>query len=241
MKSPTLYRAQVASTTMLSEGIRCVGIRFLQPEELLFKPGQYVAIHIQGVDEMAYYSIATSPSSRHEIELLVKEDPLARGASYMYSLQVGDSLELEAPMGEAYFRDDSQRDLIFVAGSSGASYVRCLLRYLKEHDELANRSIHYFYGVRKEEELIEVDELHHLSETLEHFHFIPALSGLNRWSGATGLITDVMDACLPDSLANHDAYVAGSHGMVNAAAKCLIDRKGLPSDRLFSDMYGTDL
>lgn len=241
MDQPQLYKGQIEHAAMLSESIRCLRIRLVEPQTMSFKPGQFVAMHVHNGDEVAYYSIATSPSQRQAFELLVQQDPLARGASFMYGLNPGDAVDFEAPLGEAWLRDDAQRNLIFVAGASGASYVRCMLQYLRERGELESRSIHYFYGVRREEELIEVDELHHLSESYDNFHFIPALSGLSRWSGATGLITDVMDACLPDGLANYDAYVAGSHAMVNAAAKCLIERKGLPGDRFFSDMYGTDL
>lgn len=241
MPSPQTYLGQVESTAMISQGIRCLSIRLQEPAHLHFRPGQYLAMHLGGAEDLAYYSIATSPSVKDRVELLVKEDPLAHGASYIYGLNVGDSVAFDAPMGDAYFRDEGQRNLIFVAGSSGASYVRCMLQYLREQGEFKRRTIHYFYGVRNEDELIEVDELHSLSETHDNFHFIPALSGLTRWSGATGLITDVIDACLPNGLSNSDAYVAGSHAMVNATAKCLIEQKGLRSDRFFSDMYGTDL
>lgn len=240
MTSPQRYRGQVVATAVVSQGIRSIKIRLIDPDALQFRPGQYLAMDV-GPAEQAFYSIASSPSQPSQIELLVKEDPPARGASYMFALQVDDPVTFEAPMGEAYFREDGDNNLIFVAGSSGVSYTRCILHHLLERGELDRRSIHYFYGVRNEDEMIEVDDLHRLSETHDRFHFIPSLSGLSRWSGASGLITDVIDACLPNGLSGYDAYVAGSHAMVNATAHCLIDQKGLPSDRFFSDMYGTDL
>jgi len=241
MQNPKFYQGTVECSDKISEGMRCVRIQLPAGETLSFLPGQYVGVHLPERDEVAYYSIATSPSSPSAFELIVKEDPLAQGASYMYGLQPGDPINFDAPMGEAYFRADARRPLIFVAGASGASYVRSMLQYLQEQGQLGVLPIHYFYGVRTEDELIEIDWLHGLSEAHEDFHFIPALSGLSRWSGATGLITDVMDACLINEISGFDAYVAGSHAMVNAAAGCLIRNKGLPEDHFFSDMYGTDL
>ena len=233
----TTHTGQVTSSKEVSKGIILIQIKLTKPETVDFKAGQYLAVLLPNSDKASYYSIASSPSKKDEVELLVKEDKLGVGAAYLYSLQVGDVVQLHMPMGEAYLREDSERNLIFVAGASGASYIRSMIHYLEEVNHLVNREIHYFLGCREESELLESDFMHALAEKYTGFHYYPALSHQEDWDGHSGLITEVVDRLMPNDMSEWQAYSAGSPAMVKAVADELIANKNLKPSEFFSDLY----
>jgi Na+-transporting NADH:ubiquinone oxidoreductase subunit F len=57
----------------------------------------------------------------------------------------------------------------------------------------------------------------------------------DKWQGETGLITEVLDRSFT-TLDNHEAYLCGSPGMIDASIKVL-KSKGLPEDMIFFDKF----
>ena len=231
------HSANVVSSRLVSKGIILIEFQLLEPAQVDFKAGQYLAVFLPASDKQSYYSIASSPNKKNNLELLVKEDKLGAGASYLFSLKEGDDVQFSMPMGEAFLREGSSSNIVFVAGASGASYIRSMIHYLDEVDQLKNREVYYFLGAREEDELLEVAYMQKLAEKHKGFHFIPALSGQDDWDGHSGLITDVVERLMPDDLSSWEAYSAGSPGMVEAVAKTLIDGKCLRAKNFYSDFY----
>lgn len=234
------HTAQVVSTTVISKGILLMTFKLLNPTMVDFKAGQYLAVFLPGEDKQSYYSIASSPNLSNHIELLVKEDTLGAGANYLFSLKVGDGVRFSMPMGEAFLREESCHKLVFVAGASGASYVRSMIHYLDETKQLSDREVYYFLGAQEEDELLELKPMMSLADKRSNFYFIPALSGATEWSGETGLITEVVERLMKDDLGQWDAYCAGSPAMVEAVADVLIDKKGLLAKNFYSDFYSPE-
>ena len=72
-------------------------------------------------------------------------------------------------------------------------------------------------------DLYYTEEFEELSKEFPNFEYIPALSEPlpeDEWKGDVGLITDVVDRHV-DDLSNHEAYLCGSPGMINACIKVL--------------------
>lgn len=233
----TTHTGHITYTAPVSKGIILIKVELIEPDTVDFRAGQYLAVLLPGAEKVAYYSIASSPNKKGMVELLVKEDKLGAGASYLFSLKAGDLINLRMPMGDAFLREDSERNIIFVAGASGASYIRSMIHYLDESNLLQNRQVYYFLGTREEDELMESEYMHQLAEKYNDFHFIPALSHQQDWEGHTGLITEVIHRVMPPNLSAWEAYSAGSPAMVEAVAKTLINDKRLRSDSFYSDLY----
>lgn len=228
---------QVVYSGPISKGIILVKVKLIEPELVDFKAGQYLAVLLPDSDKASYYSIASSPNKKGEVELLVKEDKLGAGAIYLYSLKQGDAIQLHMPMGEAYLREGSDRNIIFVAGASGASYIRSMIHCLDEASHLAHRDVHYFLGCRQEDELLESAYMQALAKKYSGFHYYPALSHQDDWDGHSGLITEVVERVMPKNMSAWDAYSAGSPAMVKAVADTLITNHRLLPAHFYSDLY----
>lgn len=232
-----LCSGKVVLSTHISKNILLIRIKLIKPDEVEFKAGQYLAISRPDADKPSYYSIASSPNRKSEVELLVQEGQPGSGSSYMFSLKVGDDVKFKMPMGTAYLRNNSMQDIIFVAGASGASYIRSMIHFLDETDQIHRREIHYFLGCREENELLESDYMHKLAAKYSNFHYHPALSHQEDWGGHTGLVTEIVERLMPENMSKWEAYSAGSPAMVEAVANTLINNHALSPTSFYSDLY----
>jgi propane monooxygenase reductase component len=135
-------------------------------------------------------------------------------------------------------RHHSDSDLIFIGGGAGMAPIWSLLTAMAEDG--TKRKATYFYGARTRKDLFYFDELQELTQRLENFEFVPALSEPepdDDWDGETGLITDVVDRHV-DDLSEHEAYLCGPPPMIDAAISTL-QGKGCGEARIFFDKFTT--
>ena len=158
-------------------------------------------------------------------------------------MRVGDKLEVIGPYGKFGLRETAA-EAIFIGGGSGMAPLWAMLHDMVE--QRIRRKVTFFYGARTRRDLFYVDELHALSSQLTDFRFIPALSEPlpdDAWQGETGLITDVVDRHVTPEQAQGtreggrlEAYLCGPPPMIDAAM-VMLQRKGIPEDRIYFDKF----
>ncbi len=85
------YEATVVALDELSPTIR--GVRFELDRPMAFQAGQYINLHLPGVDGARAFSIANKPSDDRIVELHVRRVPDGAGTGYVHDkLEVGDTL-----------------------------------------------------------------------------------------------------------------------------------------------------
>jgi Na+-transporting NADH:ubiquinone oxidoreductase subunit F len=217
------YKAKVVEITPLTYDIKLVKFKLIEPEEMAFKPGQYAQIRVPGIDIIRAYSIASNPSMTNLLEFIIRLVPKGQATTFVHmALEVGDILTITGPYGDFYLKEDSDKDIICIAGGSGKAPIRAILFYLK--DRGMNRKVKYFFGAKTKKDLYYTDEFTELEKEYANFQYIPALSEPlpeDNWDGDVGLITDVVDRYCKD-LQDSEAYLCGSPGMINACIKVLI-------------------
>ncbi|ABR30512.1 oxidoreductase [Thermosipho melanesiensis] len=216
------FKVKVISLNNVTHDIKEVRLKL--SEEINFKAGQYVQVVIPPYEKIKQptqraYSIASTPSKKDEIELLIRLVPGGIATTYVHNyLKVGDELEVIGPFGEFYMRD-TQKDMICVAGGSGMAPIKSIIFDMYERGIL-DRNVWYFFGARTEKDLFYVDMFKELEKKWDKFHFIPALSEPHGdWKGEVGVITDVMVKYIEtviDKENEKEGYLCGSPGMINA-------------------------
>jgi NAD(P)H-flavin reductase len=182
--------------------------------------------------------MANPPSRSHEIELMVKL--MANGLFSEYlrgQLKVGDRLTLKGPYGSFYLRPTA-RPALLIAGGSGMAPMLSILREMAEQRD--PRSVMFFYGARAKRDLFQLEELFGLEKLLPGFRFIPALSeptAQDDWTGATGLITEVVAREVEDA-SSMEVYLCGPSAMIDSALVVLA-QLGVNEDRIYYDKFVT--
>ncbi|MBI2437666.1 MAG: 2Fe-2S iron-sulfur cluster binding domain-containing protein [Lentisphaerae bacterium] len=235
------YKAEVIALKDLTPDIRGITMQLKSPPDMDFKAGQYIQFRIPAYAtgrRITYraYSLASPPAQRGVLELEVKQVLNGIGTTYVFKyLKLHDQVVFHGPYGDFFLRE-SDRLAVLVAGGSGMAPMRSIL--LDMRDRKVGRRVRYFYGARARRDLLLLDELPTLEQTLPDFQFIPALSAPlpeDQWRGETGLISDVLARRLEEHFPG-EAYLCGSPAMIQACIKVLRE-KGVSDNLIFYDAF----
>ena len=222
--------AQLAELENLTPQVYRVVLQL--PEAIEFSAGQYLQV-VMGERDKRPFSIASCPSKTDTVELHIGATPDNPYAMEVIErLQQQRELVIEAPLGSAQYRPNSERAMILIAGGTGFSYTWSILQaHLRKQPE---RPVTLYWGGRKPADLYYDAKLQVLSEQHEHFHYRPVVEEADaQWHGAIGLVHQAVMLEQTD-LAEADVYVAGRFEMVRVIRDDFHAR-GLPLAQLYGD------
>ncbi|RJX68783.1 NAD(P)H-flavin reductase [Vibrio sinensis] len=213
----------------------------LHPESpVSFKAGQYLMVEMAEKDKRPF-SIASSPC-RHEGEL---ELHIGAAEHNAYALEVVEAMKaalndnshimIDAPHGDAWIQEESERPLLLIAGGTGFSYVRSILDHCVAQQR--ENPIYLYWGARDSRQLYAKQELLEIAKAYSNIHFIPVVEETaDNWDGKVGNVLEAINADF-DSLQDYDIYIAGRFEMAGAARELFTQNKQARSDRMFADAY----
>jgi phenol hydroxylase P5 protein len=219
------FHTTVSRIETLTPTIKAIFLKLDAP--LHFQAGQYVQLHVPGVQGTRAFSIANSPAqvlAAGEIELNVRIVPGGVATTWLHqSLKVGDSLRVSGPYGRFLVRKSAKLPLVFMAGGSGLSSPRSMIHDLLEDKSLQPMTL--VYGQRTADELYYDEAFRALAAKYPHFTYVPTLSGEpegSDWTGARGFVHDVAKAHFGGTFAGHQAYLCGPPVMIEACIGALM-------------------
>ncbi|REE98048.1 globin domain-containing protein [Thermomonospora umbrina] len=243
LRSPAWWNAQVIGVERRRFDIAM--LRVVPDQPLPYLPGQSVAVETTSRPRhWRYYSMANAPRADHTIDFhvrLVDGGPVS--SVLVRSLHVGDRLRLGAPVGTLTLNEDSPRDVLLVAGSTGLAPLKAILEQLARRPSPPRT--HLFFGARTHEGLYDLEELSKLAMELRWLTLVPAVSdeppgtlpGLHRAGTA-----QAEHGTLPDVVGrrglwiDHDAYVCGPPVMVARTNERLV-QLGVNRDRIRMETF----
>lgn len=230
------YVARVTRLDLLTDDVMRLDLQLDGGAPLAFHAGQYINVVLNDGARRSF-SFASAPHAATDIELHVRRIEGGRFTPGVFTtLQVGDPLRIEGPLGAFTLREDSSKPILFVAGATGFAPVKSMLEHAF-HSSLKRRMMLY-WGVRSRRDLYLAELADQWAREHQNFSFVPVLSAArpeDHWSGRTGLVHEAILADFPD-LSAHQVYACGSLQMVQAAQPAFAQR-GLASDDCFSDAF----
>ncbi|MFW6119726.1 MAG: NADH:ubiquinone reductase (Na(+)-transporting) subunit F [Petrotogales bacterium] len=237
------YNAVIDQIENVTPDIKSIKLSFDKP--LTFRAGQYIQLNIPPYDNIKEktirsYSLASPPSNKNKIELLVRLVPDGIATTYIHHyLKKGDSISFTGPFGDFYIRD-TNTGIIFVAGGSGLAPIKSMVLNMQEKNKM-NRDMYFFFGARTVEDIYYDELFKKIEENHSSFHYIPALSEPEKsteWDGKEGLITDVLERFLSNEKGKEwEAYLCGSPGMIKACVQNILLKNNIKSDRIYYDKF----
>ena len=216
------FDATVVAIDDLSPTIK--GVQFALDHPMQFQAGQYINLHLPGVEGARAFSIANKPSDDSVVELHIRRVPDGAGTGYIHeSLQVGDTLQMSGPYGQFFVRKSAPEDLIFIAGGSGLSSPQSMVLDLLEHGDA--RKITLLQGARNLSELYNRELFEQLAQQHENFTYVPALDAPleeDNWTGFSGYVHEAAIDHFGGQFSGHKAYLCGPPPMIDAAITALM-------------------
>lgn len=219
-----------------------IAVLRVQPDRPLpYLPGQSVAIEVPSrLRHWRYYSMANAPRPDHTVDFhvrLVDGGPVS--PVLVRGIQTGDRVRMGAPIGTLTLDEESPRNVLLIAGSTGLAPLKAIL------EQIARRPVpprvHLFFGARTRDGLYDLEHLAKLAGGFPWLTVVPAVSDEPGGHGFPSLLqsgdADVEHGNLSDVVARygpwdgHDAYVCGPSAMVGHTVEQLT-RLGVPRDRI---------
>jgi NAD(P)H-flavin reductase/hemoglobin-like flavoprotein len=180
-----------------------------------------------------YYSPANAPRPDGLMEIHVKaRDGGPVSSALVRRVGVGDVLRLGPPVGHLVLHDDSDRDLLLVAGGLGLAPLKALIDHVARKGP--PRRVDLFAGFRSEDQIYDRADLQRLEQehpwlTVTFAVSEDKISGLEH-----GDIGDVLMRHGPWN--SREICVAGPAVMVEDTVSRLI-RSGVPTRRISSEVF----
>lgn len=213
-----LIRGVVTSVELVSSSTAIISINTPHaPNRIDYLPGQYARINVPGTEAWRAYSFASLPNDNNELKFIIRLLPTGMMSDYVRDrCSVGDEICFEAPFGAFYLRQ-IERPLVMVAGGTGLSaFLGMLDRLVKENGASQIPPVHLYHGVRKPEDLCELDRIQKHADELPGLQFFPVISQApDDWNGRRGYVTDHFEEH-NSSYSEADVYICGAPAMVDS-------------------------
>jgi NAD(P)H-flavin reductase/hemoglobin-like flavoprotein len=210
-----------------------IAVLTLRPDEPLpYRAGQYITIQSSRWPWVwRAYSIANAPRDDGLLRFHVRALPAGwiSGALVRHT-RIGDTVLLSQAAGSMSLDDDSNRDILCVAGGTGLAPLKALV---EEAVRTPRRpAIHLLVGARRPADLYDLPDLTALAARYPWLRVVPVVSEDPAFDGLHGMVPDVLDRF--QDWSGHDVYVAGPAPMVERTVTNL-QRLGVSPVRIHHD------
>lgn len=224
-------QAEVIEIKNVTDFVHIVTLKPL--EAVSFKAGQYLQIVLSEEDKRVF-SIASCPDDDNIVLHIGAgpEDGYPRGAlDHMAGNKV---VTLEVGLGQAFYREESPRPIILMAGGTGFSYAKSIAEHLANHHP--EQTVLFYWGAKDEASLYASEEMSQWATRGANFSYVPVVEQpTSDWQGKTGY---VHQAVMQDivSLEPYDVYLAGPFKMAGIARDDFV-KHGALIEHLYADAF----
>jgi glycine betaine catabolism B len=201
--------------------------------------GQYLNIStmIEGKRVGRSYTIASSPTRSHYVEISVKRDGLF--SKHLHAnVKEGDRVRVGAPAGKFYFAGHEAKRVVLVAGGVGITPMMSVIRSLTDRCWMGE--MYLLFAVRKRHDIIFERELEHLQQRFPNLKVAVTLSDDPEaaWDGARGRITkELVSGFVPD-LRRGPVMLCGPKQMMEAMRKLFVEL-GVPDHEVLEEAFSS--
>ncbi|MDQ1671916.1 MAG: benzoate/toluate 1,2-dioxygenase reductase component, partial [Frankiaceae bacterium] len=213
--SASTYAGRVTELTRLSGTTVRLTVEIDQRDKLAFLPGQYVNISVPGTEDSRSYSFSSAPDEK-ALSFLIKISPGGVMSEYLTErAAVGDEISFSGPHGSFFLRE-SPAPLLLLAGGTGLAPILAILRTLEASG--TERTLHLVYGATTDDDVVELDTLRQLADSVEGFTWDYCVADKNTQAEHQGYVTTLIT---PEHLHDSTAavYLCGPPVMVDAVRK----------------------
>ncbi|MDE1309868.1 CDP-6-deoxy-delta-3,4-glucoseen reductase [Vibrio aestuarianus subsp. cardii] len=221
---------KVVSFEYVTEDIVSIKFRFPPATKFDYLPGQYIDLSFKGVKRS--YSIANAKPDSKELELHIRKVPNGKMSELLFGeLKENQLMRIEGPKGTFFIRDND-KPLILLAGGTGIAPIKAMVEKLLFNQD--KREVYIYWGMNSPNSFY-LKELDGLALSNSNIHYIPVLSGNEKWDGRMGFVHQAVCDDF-EYLSEYQVYACGSPLMISAAKESFFEKQ-LPKEQFFSDAF----
>ncbi|MGQ4647401.1 2Fe-2S iron-sulfur cluster-binding protein [Lyngbya aestuarii] len=242
--------------------VRCVQVieqtsdaktfRFMAEPKVLFdyQPGQFVTLDldINGKKVKRSYSISSTPSRPHTLEITVKRVPSPADepdippglvSNWLHdNLKVGSLVKLSGPMGKFTCVEQIDKKLLFISAGSGITPMMSMSQWIC--DTAANTDMVFVHSARSPKDIIFRQELELMAAEYPNFRLAVTMTRQEpgqAWWGYTGRLNEPMLQAIASDFRDRTVYVCGPNPFMEAV-KTLLESLDFPMQNYYAESFG---
>lgn len=196
------------------------------PVLFAYRPGQFVTLllDIDGLEVQRSYSMSSSPSRPHTLELTVKRVPGGLVSNWLCDrLRLGDMLRVKGPAGRFTCFEDPSRRLLFLAAGCGVTPIMSMCRWIV--DTAADVDVKLLASFRSPSDIIFRRELEWLCSRHSALQVAVTVTSGRRgrqcWGGLTGRVTPQMITLLAPDYRDRHVFMCGPEPFMQSIREIL--------------------
>jgi CDP-4-dehydro-6-deoxyglucose reductase len=234
--APRILPARVERKQQLSHDVMALFLKLPSNERLQFMAGQYIEFLLKDGKRRAF-SLANAPHEDSLLELHLRLIPGGVFTEYVFNEMPDKAiLRIEGPFGSFYYRDNSEKPIIMVAGGTGFAPIKGIIEHMLHNN--IKREVTLYWGAKAGADLYMPELPQAWAKQYPHIKFIPVLSDAvaeDNWQGRTGFVHQAVLDDIAD-LSAYEVYCCGAPAMVEVA-HVSFQQAGLPEDAFYSDAF----
>lgn len=221
------------------------------PSLFTYKPGQFITLELEinGVEVLRSYSISSTPSRPHSLEITVKrvlsanpEDqtvPMGLVSNWLHdNVRVGTKIQAGGAFGKFTCFEYPSQKLLFLSAGSGITPMLSMSRWL--YDTHADCDVVFFHCARSPQDLICHQELEMMATRSPKFNLavtVTRLAPQESWMGLRGRLTPAMLEMIAPDWRDRTIFVCGPESFMQST-KSLLEAIGFPMQQYHEESFG---
>ncbi|MDR5658458.1 4Fe-4S binding protein [Serpentinicella sp. ANB-PHB4] len=222
--------AEISNIIDLGNGIKEYVFSFQKPNKVHYKAGQFILIKIQdNPKQYRAYSISSYNEDSTALRVIIKKIEKGHGTDIIFNqFKIGDTIELEGPMGDELVPSEDTEKVLFIGNGIGITPFIALSKDMVLNHKSA-KEVKLLYGQRYEHEFLYHEYFNELDKNNDIFEYHPVASRPDNQDTRKGYVTDLIKEM---SLEGYKVYMCGSKNMIQDSYNILVE-KGVRKEDIF--------
>ncbi len=207
----------------------------LEVKDADFKAGQFMLVMLHGNRWLKrYLSISSSPTEKGYVEFTKKLTD-SDFSKELNSLEPGNSVKIQYPMGNFTLQDPKDK-ILFLSGGIGITPIRSICKYVV--DTKSGQDIVLLYGNQSARDIVFKDDFTEMAQQYPKLRVVHILCEPSPGMDCRiGLINkDIITKEVPDYMMRK-FYICGPPAMVEAMKKIITKELMIPEDRIITENF----
>ncbi|MGB3652330.1 MAG: FHA domain-containing protein [Rivularia sp. (in: cyanobacteria)] len=222
------------------------------PTNFDYKPGQFVTLdlEIDGKSVKRSYSISSTPSRPHSLEVTIKRVPAPKHvadappglvSNWLHdNLTVGNQIKISPSVGNFTIADDNPNcKFMFISAGSGITPMMSMSRWLC--DTIPNADIVFVHSAKTTRDIVFTQELELMASRQPGFQLAITLTGKEyspTWTGYTGRLNQKMFEQMSHDIQERIIYICGPDSF-REGVKTLLRNLDFPMQNFHEESFGS--
>ncbi len=208
-----------------------------------YRPGQFITfiLNINGHEVKRSYSMSSSPSRPHLLEVTIKRVPGGLVSNWFYEqVKLGDSFTVKGPSGKFTCFNYPSRKMLFIGAGSGVTPLVSMSRWIA--DTASDVDVKLLASFKSPTDIIFRKEFELWAARKRNFQVAITLTsnwhGTDYWTGFTGRISEHMLNVFAPDLHDRHVFMCGPEPFSDGVKKLLRDI-GFNLTNLHTESFGS--